>query len=345
MLKISHLTVEIATEEGVLTAVDDVSLSIKPGETVGIVGESGSGKSVLAQSILRLNEEPPVSYPKGEILFAGENILTADKQTLRKIRAQDISIVFQDPMSSLNPVFTIGYQLIEAIQAREKMKRKEAEKRAIELLEDVGISDPKRRMKEYPHQFSGGMRQRVLLAIALAAKPKLLIADEPTTALDVTIQAQILRLLRELQRKYEMAILIITHDLGVVANIADHIYVMYAGRILEEGTVQAIFKRTANPYTWALLRSQPRLDEKRKERLFSISGQPPQIMGKQKGCNFYDRCPFAKEKCQTVRPTLRERGINHRTACLLSEEQLEKEIAKMIESTDEGKALSCQKHY
>src|SRR5690625_4660494 len=240
MLHISNLKVNIETADGTLRAVDDVSLTVKKGETIGIVGESGSGKSILAQSILRLNAEPLVSYPEGEIVFEKRHVLDMTEKEIQTLRAEDISIVFQDPMSSLNPVFTIGHQLIEAIRVREKMSRKKARSEAIELLEDVGISDAKRRMKEYPHQFSGGMRQRVLIAIALASKPKVLIADEPTTALDVTIQAQILNVFKHVQEKYGMAIVMITHDLGVVANLADRVYVMYAGRILEEGTVDDI---------------------------------------------------------------------------------------------------------
>ncbi|MBO1002575.1 ABC transporter ATP-binding protein [Pseudogracilibacillus auburnensis] len=321
MLEVKGLKVRIHSDKGVVKAVNGVSFTIKAGQTVGIVGESGSGKSVLAQSLMRLNPEPTTVYTEGEILFLDRNILALTDKEVRQLRGSDIAMIFQDPMSSLNPVFKIGDQLIDAIRAKQKMSRKTAKQKATELLKDVGISDPDRRMGEYPHQFSGGMRQRVLIAMALASKPKLLIADEPTTALDVTIQAQILQLLKNIQNKYGMAIIIITHDLGVVANMADNILVMYSGRIVEEGSTEDIFYRTTMPYTWSLLRALPRLDANDQEQLVTIKGNPPNLLGEMKGCSFYQRCPFATEQCALSDPVLREIGKDHRVACILSESE------------------------
>lgn len=321
MLEVKGLKVRIHSDKGVVKAVNGVSFTIKAGQTVGIVGESGSGKSVLAQSLMRLNPEPTTVYSEGEILFQDRNILALTDKEVRQLRGSDIAMIFQDPMSSLNPVFKIGDQLIDAIRAKQKMSRKTAKQKATELLKDVGISDPDRRMGEYPHQFSGGMRQRVLIAMALASKPKLLIADEPTTALDVTIQAQILQLLKNIQNKYGMAIIIITHDLGVVANMADNILVMYSGRIVEEGSTEDIFYRTTMPYTWSLLRALPRLDANDQEQLVTIKGHPPNLLGEMKGCSFYQRCPFATEQCALSDPVLREIGKDHRVACILSESE------------------------
>ncbi|MFD2129813.1 ABC transporter ATP-binding protein [Pseudogracilibacillus auburnensis] len=321
MLEVKGLKVRIHSDKGVVKAVNGVSFTIKAGQTVGIVGESGSGKSVLAQSLMRLNPEPTTVYTEGEILFQDRNILALTDKEVRQLRGSDIAMIFQDPMSSLNPVFKIGDQLIDAIRAKQKMSRKTAKQKATELLKDVGISDPDRRMGEYPHQFSGGMRQRVLIAMALASKPKLLIADEPTTALDVTIQAQILQLLKNIQNKYGMAIIIITHDLGVVANMADNILVMYSGRIVEEGSTEDIFYRTTMPYTWSLLRALPRLDANDQEQLVTIKGNPPNLLGEMKGCSFYQRCPFATEQCALSDPVLREIGKDHRVACILSESE------------------------
>lgn len=340
MLSVNNLKVTIANGDSIVKPVDGVSFSVNAGETVGIVGESGSGKSILAQSIMRLNLEPPVSYPEGEILFNGVNILTLNETEIRKLRRNDISMIFQDPMSSLNPVLTIGFQLVEAIRVREKMNKNDARKKAIELLHDVGISDPERRMGEYPHQLSGGMRQRILIAIGLASKPKLLIADEPTTALDVTIQAQILNVLKHIQKKYGMAIIMITHDLGVIAHLADRVFVMYSGRIVEEGTVNDIFYETAMPYTWSLLRSIPRLDASKEKRLMPIKGQPPNLANPPKGCNFYERCPFATEQCHQLDPVLTERGNGHKAACILSKEEFLQLASNMdTETSHKGVAL------
>lgn len=319
MLEVKNLKAYLDTPAGIVKAVDGVSFSLKAGETIGIVGESGSGKSVLALSLMQLNPSPPAFYPQGEIVFEGRNLLEMREKELRKIRGNDIAMIFQDPMSSLNPIFKIGVQLVEAIRTHQNMSRKEAEKKAIEMLDDVGISDPERRMNDYPHQLSGGMRQRIMIAIALACRPKLLIADEPTTALDVTIQAQILELMKGIQKKYGTAIIIITHDLGVVAQLADKIVVMYSGRIVEEGTTAAIFYRTSMPYTWSLLRSMPRIDSTTRERLIPIQGQPPNLLAPPEGCNFSPRCPFATPNCLKVDPTLTDRGNGHHTACILSE--------------------------
>jgi oligopeptide transport system ATP-binding protein len=325
MLEVNDLHVHLETPAGLVKAVDGVSFQLEAGQTIGIVGESGSGKSVLAHSLTKLNPEPPATYPKGEILFQGENILTMDKRRLRSMRGKEIAMIFQDPMSSLNPVFKIGKQLMEAIQTHQKLSKKEAQQKAIELLTDVGIPDPERRMQSYPHQFSGGMRQRVLIAIALAARPKLLIADEPTTALDVTIQAQIIELLKSIQQKYGTAIIMITHDLGVVANLADRILVMYAGKIVESASTADIFYKTAMPYTWSLLRSIPRLDTGTSERLLHIEGQPPNLINPPQGCNFHPRCPFARDSCLQKDPPLSERGTGHLAACILSQTEFEKE--------------------
>ncbi|MCT1903063.1 ABC transporter ATP-binding protein [Oceanobacillus sojae] len=321
MLEIKNLKTYIDTENGTVKAVDDVSFQIKAGETICIVGESGSGKSVLAHSIMQLNPSPPVFHPEGEILFEGKNLLDVSEKELRRVRGNEISMIFQDPMSSLNPVFRVGDQLIEAIRSHEKVSKKAAKKRALELLTDVGIPDPERRLHDYPHQFSGGMRQRVLIAIALAGRPKVLIADEPTTALDVTIQAQILELMRSIQKKYGTAIILITHDLGVVAQIADRVLVMYSGRIVEKGSVSDIFYRSTMPYTWSLLRSLPRIDSDTSDRLIPIQGQPSNLIDRPKGCHFSPRCPFATKACLEIDPSLTERGEGHWAACILSEEE------------------------
>nr|WP_244987057.1 ABC transporter ATP-binding protein [Oceanobacillus caeni] len=324
----------IDTPDGVVKAVDGVSFIIKPGETVGIVGESGSGKSVLAHSIMQLNPKPPTFYPQGEILFEGRNLLQLQEKELRKIRGNDIAMIFQDPMSSLNPVFKVGEQLMEAILTHHHMPKSKAKQRAIELLKDVGIPDPEKRMNAYPHQFSGGMRQRVLIAIALACNPKILIADEPTTALDVTIQAQILELMKNIQEKYGMAIIIISHDLGVIAQMAEKVLVMYSGRIVEKGNVEDIFFHTSMPYTWSLLRSLPRIDSESRERLLNIEGQPPNLIHPPSGCNFHPRCPFATEQCKLIDPELTKRSSNHFVACLLSEVEF-KEAKRLMENVEQ----------
>ncbi|MFP8783834.1 ABC transporter ATP-binding protein [Planococcus plakortidis] len=325
MLQVENLHVHLDTPGGLVKAVDGVSFSIQKGETIGIVGESGSGKSVLAHSLMKLNPEPPAKYPEGIIHFEGQPVLEMGKTELRKLRGNDIAMIFQDPMSSLNPVSKIGKQLIEAIQAHQKRPKQQAREKAVELLEDVGIADAKARMNSYPHQFSGGMRQRVLIAMALASNPKLLIADEPTTALDVTIQAQVLDLLKGIQEKYGTAILVITHDLGVVAHLADRILVMYAGKIVESGSAEDIFYRTAMPYTWSLLRSVPVIREGGPERLIPIDGQPPSLIDRPAGCAFEPRCPFARDACRQIDPPLEQREGNHSAACILSSHEFEQQ--------------------
>ncbi|RKQ27979.1 ABC transporter ATP-binding protein [Oceanobacillus halophilus] len=338
MLEVKNLKAHIDTADGVVKAVDGVSFTIKPGETVGIVGESGSGKSVLAHSIMQLNPKPPTFYPEGEILFEGKNLLQLKEKELQNIRGNEIAMVYQDPMSSLNPVFKIGDQLMEAILTHQHMPKSKAKMRAIELLTDVGIPDPEKRLNAYPHQFSGGMRQRVLIAIALACNPKILIADEPTTALDVTIQAQILELMKSIQDKYGTAIVLISHDLGVIAQMAEKVLVMYSGRIVEKGSVEDIFYHTSMPYTWSLLRSLPQIDAESRHRLFNIEGQPPNLIHPPNGCNFHPRCPFATEQCKMVDPELTKRSANHYAACLLSEVEF-KEGKKRIENAEKEGGL------
>lgn len=322
MLKVNNLKTYFDAPEGIVKAVDGVSFSLEPGETLGIVGESGSGKSVTALSLMQLNETPPAYYPEGEILFEGRNLLKAKEKELRTLRGNDIAMIFQDPMTSLNPVFTVGDQIIEAIRTHQPVSKHEAHKRAVKVLGDVGIANPEVRINEYPHEYSGGMRQRVMIAMALSCNPKILIADEPTTALDVTIQAQILELMVDLQEQYGTAIIMITHDLGVVAQLADKIMVMYSGRIVEEGKVDDIFYDSLMPYSWSLLRSLPRLDRPGKERLVPIKGQPPSLISTPEGCNFHPRCPFVKSDCKLIDPKLLEKKPGHRSACILSPQEM-----------------------
>jgi oligopeptide/dipeptide ABC transporter ATP-binding protein len=321
LLEVRGLHTEFRTGAGTVRAVDGVSYTVDEGETVAIVGESGSGKSVGAMSILRLIPDPPGRITAGEILFAGRDIMRASEEEMRHIRGGDIGMVFQEPMTSLNPVLTIGRQITEAIEQHRKVDRAAAEKRAIELLGLVGIADPQRRLKQYPHQLSGGMRQRVMIAIALACDPKLIIADEPTTALDVTIQAQILELMRALTKRFNVALIIITHNLGVVARYANRVNVMYAGRIVESGKADAVYHRPRHPYTIALLRSVPRLDRPRQARLDPVEGQPPDLTRLDEGCAFRPRCRFAIDACAKSRPPLEaaEEG-GHLAACFRSRE-------------------------
>ncbi|WP_273841586.1 ABC transporter ATP-binding protein [Rubrobacter calidifluminis] len=323
MLEVNNLKTYFNTPDGVVKAVDGVSFSLEPGETLGIVGESGSGKSVTALSIMQLNPRPPAEYPEGEILFEGRNLLDLPEKEMQKIRGNDIAMIFQDPMSSLNPVFTVGNQIMEAIRIHQKVSKKEAWEKTVQVLRDVGIPNPEQRAKDYPHQFSGGMRQRAMIAMALACNPKVLIADEPTTALDVTIQAQILELMVDLQEKYGTAIIMITHDLGVVAQISDKIMVMYAGRAVETGTTEQIFYDSLMPYTWSLLRSIPRLDTAGEVRLLPIKGQPPSLIFLPEGCNFSPRCPFVKDECYETDPKLEEKKPGHQAACILSVQELQ----------------------
>jgi oligopeptide transport system ATP-binding protein len=323
MLEVNNLKTHFKTQDGVVKSVDGVSFSLEPGETLGIVGESGSGKSVTALSIMQLNPKPPVEYPEGEILFEGDDLLQAPESRMRKIRGNDIAMIFQDPMTSLNPVFTVGNQIREAIRIHQNVSKEEAQKRTIQVLRDVGIANPEQRVKEYPHQYSGGMRQRAMIAMGLACNPKILIADEPTTALDVTIQAQILELMVELKEKYGTAIVMITHDLGVVAQLADKVMVMYAGRAVEQGTTEDVFYDPLMPYSWSLLRSIPRLDRAGEVRLLPIKGTPPSLIFLPDGCNFSPRCPFVKDECHEIDPPLDEKKPGHSAACILSVEEIE----------------------
>ncbi len=321
LLEIHDLHTEFRTGVGVVRAVDGVSFSVDPGETVAIVGESGSGKSVTAMSILRLIPDPPGRITQGEILFDGCNLMGLDEAAMREIRGGAIGMVFQEPMTSLNPVLTIGRQLTEGLEQHRGMARDAAHARAIELLGLVGIADPARRLKQYPHQLSGGMRQRVMIAIALACAPKLIIADEPTTALDVTIQAQILELMKQLTRRLNVALIIITHNLGVVARYANRVNVMYAGRIVASGTAHANYHDPRHPSPIALLRSVPRLDRPRQMRLDPVDGQPPDLTRLDGGCAFRPRCRFAADACAASRPALAPVGeAGHMAACFRSAE-------------------------
>ena len=328
MLEVRDLKTHFSTPDGVVKAVDGVSFSLSEGEVLGIVGESGSGKSVTALSVMQLNATPPGYYPEGEILFEGRDLLEASERELQKIRGDDIAMIFQDPMTSLNPVFTVGSQISEAIRIHQQVSKSEARERTIKVLTDVGIANPRERATDYPHQFSGGMRQRAMIAMALSCNPKILIADEPTTALDVTIQAQILELMVGLQEEYGTAIVMITHDLGVVAQLADQVMVMYAGRAVEQGHTEDIFYDPQMPYTWSLLRSLPRLDATGQTRLLPIKGQPPSLISLPAGCNFNPRCPFARDECHSVDPALEEKKPGHHAACILSIEELEAEKSR-----------------
>ena len=296
-------------------AVEDVSLTVADGETVGIVGESGCGKSVTMLSVMGLIPNPPGQIMSGEIIFDGHDLLKMNDDQLREIRGHHIAMIFQDPMTSLNPVLTIGLQITEALQEHLRMNGRQAASRAIELLDMVGIPRPQDRLNDYPHQFSGGMRQRVMIAMALACNPKLLIADEPTTALDVTIQAQIIDLVVQLQDRLGMAIIWITHDLGVIARLARRVIVMYAGRIVEEAEVLDLYRSSRHPYTLGLLDSLPRLDAKYGQKLFSIPGQPPTMYAGSQGCPFHPRCSYAIESCRKESPNLQEISSAHWVAC------------------------------
>ena len=328
LLEVKELHTEFRTGAGLVRAVDGVSYTVEHGETVAVVGESGSGKSVGALSILRLIADPPGRITSGEILFDGRDLLSLSETEMRKVRGRDIGMVFQEPMTSLNPVLTIGRQITETLEEHQGADRGTAERRALELLEMVGIADPRRRLRQYPHQLSGGMRQRVMIAIALACNPKLIIADEPTTALDVTIQAQILELMKSLTRKLGVAQIIITHNLGVVARYASRVNVMYAGRIVEAGPAEAIYHRPRHPYTMALLRSVPRLDRPRQARLDPVEGQPPDLTRLDGGCAFRPRCRFAVERCGEMRPPLEATSdADHLAACFRSAELAAEEVA------------------
>ncbi len=317
LLEVDRLQTHFRTPDGVNRAVDGVSFHVEAGETLAIVGESGCGKSVTAMSILRLIPEPPGKIA-GAIRFNDRDLLTLSDRQMRDIRGNDISMIFQEPMTSLNPVLTVGRQIGETLQLHQRMSRRQAEARAVEMLQLVGIPEAKRRVREYPHQLSGGMRQRVMIAIALACNPKLLIADEPTTALDVTIQAQILDLMRDLKHRVGAAIVLITHDLGVVAEVAERVVVMYAGRKVEEAPVGPLFRAPKHPYTQGLLGSMPKLGSSltgEETRLAEIPGLVPSLKTKLEGCVFASRCPYATDLCRQVAPALEEKAPNHVAAC------------------------------
>ena len=315
LLEISNLTTHFFTQDGVVKAVDGITYDLEEGEVLGVVGESGCGKSVHALSIMRLVPSPPGRTVAGEVVFEGEDLLKMDDSEMRNIRGNRIAMVFQEPMTSLNPVLTIGRQLTETLELHQKMSKQQAKVRAAELLQTVGISDAGRRLADYPHQFSGGMRQRVMIAMALSCNPKLIIADEPTTALDVTIQAQILELMQDLARDFGTAMIIITHNLGVVARYADNVNVMYAGKIIETGSALEIYHNPKHPYTLALLNSVPRLDASERIRLDVIEGLPPDLVNLADGCSFAPRCKYVYERCIDESPVLEDALPGHTTAC------------------------------
>lgn len=322
LIEIKNLQTQFFTDDGLARAVDGVSYSLDRGETVGVVGESGCGKSVTALSVLRLIPDPPGRIVGGEILFEGQNLLDFSAAEMRRIRGNDISMIFQEPMTSLNPVFTIGNQIAEAVKLHQRLNSKEATNKAIEMLTLVGIPEPARRVHEYPHQLSGGMRQRAMIAMALSCNPKVLIADEPTTALDVTIEAQILDLMRNLQSELGTAILMITHDLGVVAEMARKVVVMYAGKVVEQAPVEVVFSAPNHPYTQGLLQSLPRVDqtgEGEKQRLQEIVGIVPSLLNLPTGCNFATRCPSAMAVCEEKEPPLEQVAPEHFSACWLNQ--------------------------
>ncbi len=317
ILSVENLCVSFDTYAGEVKAVRGVSFEVHKGEVLAIVGESGSGKSVTAQSIMRLMPERQVSFKNGKIIFDDKEILKLSKKKVQKIRGSEIGMILQDPLTSLNPTMMVGKQIAECLIKHRNMKKDEAIEKSIEMLKLVGIPNPEKRALQYPHEFSGGMRQRVVIAIALACKPKLLIADEPTTALDVTIQAQILELMKDLKDKLNTSIMLITHDLGVVAEMADNIIIMYAGKIVEKGSYEDIFYNPSHPYTWGLLGSIPRGDIENKEELMSIKGTPPDLLSDIKGCAFKDRCKYAMAICEEEYPEEMIIDGNHKASCWL----------------------------
>jgi len=315
LLEVRDLVTLFHTQDGTVHAVNGISFYVDEGETLGIVGESGSGKSVAVLSLMRLIPQPPGEIASGEVIFEGRDLLKVDEEEIRQVRGRKIAMIFQDPMTSLNPVLTISQQIGEALQLHLGMNASQARQRTIELLELVGIPDAASRLDNYPHQFSGGMRQRVMIAMGLSCNPQLLIADEPTTALDVTIQAQIIDLVRELKRKIGMSVIWITHDLGIVAGLVDRVMVMYAGMVMEEASVNDLYGHPSHPYTLGLLRSIPRLDQKRKEKLVPIDGLPPDMLNLPRGCPFEPRCSYRIDKCVEERPVLSPISPGHRIAC------------------------------
>ena len=323
LIEVRNLQTQFFTQDGIVHAVNGINYEVAEGETVAIVGESGSGKSVGVMSLIRLIPEPPGKIVNGEVNFDGQDLLKLKEEELRQIRGNRIAMIFQDPMTSLNPVLTIGRQITEALELHLNMNREESRSRAIELLELVGIPDAGPRLDDYPHQFSGGMRQRVMIAMGLSCNPQLLIADEPTTALDVTIQAQIVDLVTRLQTELGMAIIWITHDLGVVAGLADRVLVMYAGFIVEEGPVDVIYGQPRHPYTLGLLRSIPRLDLGRQKRLIPIEGLPPDLLDSAQSCPFAPRCPFVIDKCLEENPPLMSINSVRKSACWVDLSEVE----------------------
>ncbi|MDD6077064.1 MAG: ABC transporter ATP-binding protein [Oscillospiraceae bacterium] len=315
ILEVRNLTTSFKTERGVMNAVQGVSFHVDKGEILGLVGESGCGKSVTSQSIMRLYDEKRLAHYQGEILFDGVDLLTLPEKKMQAVRGKDIAMVFQDSLSSLNPVFTCGNQIMEALMIHQKLSKREARERAIEMLRLVGIPSPETRVDQYPHELSGGMRQRVMIACALSCHPKLLIADEPTTALDVTIQAQIMELIVELNQKLNMGVILITHDLSVVAETCSRVAVMYLGQIVEEADVFSLFQNPQHPYTKGLLRSIPKMNGERRERLFIIEGSVPLLSQIPQGCRFCPRCPFAEEGCSKAMPELQSVSSTQKVRC------------------------------
>ena len=315
LMEIKNLTTRFYTQDGVVQAVNNISYELEEGETLGVVGESGCGKSVSMLSVMRLIPDPPGKIEAGEVLFFGRDLLKIPDDEMRRVRGADIAMIFQDPMTSLNPVLTVGFQIVEALKLHQEMSTREARERTAELLSIVGIPDAVERLDDYPHQFSGGMRQRAMIAMGLSCSPKLLIADEPTTALDVTIQAQIIDLVKRLQEQLGMAVIWITHDLGVVARLTRRVVVMYAGYIIEDALVKDLYASPRHPYTIGLLGSLPRLDEAPGTKLLSIPGQPPDLVALPDGCPFAARCGFAADQCLAENPVLELVGHDHKVAC------------------------------
>lgn len=320
LLKVNDLRVSFDTYAGEVRAVRGVTFHVDKGETLAIVGESGSGKSVTAQAVMRLSADRQIKYKSGNITFNEKEILTMHERELQKIRGSEIGMILQDPLTSLNPMMTVGKQIAEGLIKHQHLKKREAIEKAVEIIKLVGIPEPERRVSQYPHEFSGGMRQRISIAIALACNPKLLIADEPTTALDVTIQAQILELMKDLQDKLGTAIILITHDLGIVAEMADRVMIMYAGSIVERGNCNDVFYQPSHPYTWGLLGSIPQVDQKNKENLASIKGTPPDLHEEIQGCPFKYRCKYAMSVCFAHQPAEYEIGGGHTASCFLHHE-------------------------
>jgi peptide/nickel transport system ATP-binding protein len=341
LLRVEDLHVQFPSEDGVVHAVDGITYQVMPGRTLGIVGESGSGKTVSSLTTLGLTRREGARV-SGRILFEGQDLVTLPEERLRAIRGNDIAMIFQDPLSALHPLYRVGAQLVQAVRAHRDVSKAAARARAIDLLGLVGIPDPARRLDEYPHEFSGGMRQRAMIAMALVNDPKLLIADEPTTALDVTVQAQILALMERLQRELGMAIVIITHDLGVVAEVADDIAVMYAGRIVETSSAEQLFAAPEHPYTWGLLKSIPRLDGPREEELVPIPGTPPSLINRPSGCHFHPRCPYAQPDHARIDPRLEPLpgDPSHHVACLLEAEMRERLWAELAAGATPEQALA-----